>query len=174
MLTIYLWGANLLLAYANNKGDPMSRPCKLRNVACDPGTLSFKPCGIPRRNLEAVLLTLDELEALRLADLEGLYQEDAARQMNVSRQTFGNIISSARRKVADFLVNSKSLTIEGGNVVMNKHRFTCDRCRYTWTEPFGTGRPDECPECRGTDIYHSEDQETADTIGSCSCKRRSK
>jgi predicted DNA-binding protein (UPF0251 family) len=66
--------------------------------------------------LEEVNLTLDELEAVRLADLEGLYQEDAARKMDISRQTFGNIINSAHKKIADVLLNAKALKIEGGMV----------------------------------------------------------
>jgi predicted DNA-binding protein (UPF0251 family) len=66
--------------------------------------------------LEEVNLTLDELEAVRLADLEGLYQEDAARKMDISRQTFGNIINSAHKKIADVLLNAKALKIEGGVV----------------------------------------------------------
>ena len=66
--------------------------------------------------LEEVNLTLDELEAIRLADLRGLYQEDAAKKMNVSRQTFGNIINSAHKKIADALLNAKALKIEGGNI----------------------------------------------------------
>jgi len=66
--------------------------------------------------LEEVKLALDELEAVRLADLEGLYQEDAAKKMNISRQTFGNIINSAHKKIADALLNAKALKIEGGTV----------------------------------------------------------
>ena len=66
--------------------------------------------------LEEVNLTLDELEAIRLADLGELYQEDAAKKMNVSRQTFGNIINSAHKKIADALLNAKALKIEGGNI----------------------------------------------------------
>ncbi len=64
--------------------------------------------------LEEVNLTLDEFEAIRLADLEGLYQEDAAKKMNISRQTFGNIIESAHKKIADSIVNAKALKIKGG------------------------------------------------------------
>jgi hypothetical protein len=63
-----------------------------------------------------VTLTVDEIEALRLTDLEGLYQADAAEKMNVSRQTLGRILESAHRKVADALVNGKALLIEGGTV----------------------------------------------------------
>lgn len=61
-------------------------------------------------------MTLDEFEALRLADLDGLYQEKAAAEMNVSRPTFSRIIASARLKVADALVHGKALRIEGGPV----------------------------------------------------------
>jgi len=63
-----------------------------------------------------VNLTLDELEAIRLADLEGLYQEDSAKKMDISRQTFGNIIKKAHKKIADVLLNAKALKIEGGKV----------------------------------------------------------
>ena len=76
----------------------------------------FKPVGIPARALEQVVMTLDEFEAMRLADLDGSYQEQAARQMNVSRPTFSRIIESAHRKMADALVHGKALLIEGGPV----------------------------------------------------------
>jgi predicted DNA-binding protein (UPF0251 family) len=59
---------------------------------------------------------LDELEAVRLADFESLYQEDAAKKMDISRQTFGNIINSAHKKIADVLLNAKALKIAGGTV----------------------------------------------------------
>jgi predicted DNA-binding protein (UPF0251 family) len=66
--------------------------------------------------LQQTTLTVDELEAVRLADLQGLYQEQAAEKMNVSRQTFGRIIESAHKKIADALVNGKALLIQGGSV----------------------------------------------------------
>ena len=94
----------------------MPRPCRCRRIRCSPDTNYFKPRGIPLDALEEVNLTLDELEAIRLADLRGLYQEDAAKKMNVSRQTFGNIINSAHKKIADALLNAKALKIEGGNI----------------------------------------------------------
>lgn len=72
-------------------------------------------------------MTLDELEALRLADLDGLYQETAAARMGVSRQTFGNIIERAHRKVADALVNAKALRIEGGHVQPQRSKRKVDR-----------------------------------------------
>ena len=94
----------------------MVRPCRCRRIRCHPDASYFKPRGIPVHMLEEINLTLDELEAIRLADLESMYQEDAAKKMNVSRQTFGNIIKSAHQKIADVLLNAKALKIAGGAV----------------------------------------------------------
>jgi uncharacterized protein len=82
----------------------------------------FKPQGIPMRALEEVVMALDEFEAMRLADLDGFYQEQAAEQMHVSRPTFSRIIDSAHRKMADALVHGKGLRIEGGPVQMEGRR----------------------------------------------------
>jgi len=94
----------------------MPRPPKCRRIEFRPGIIYFKPAGIPVRELEEVTLTLDEMEAVRLADLEGLYQEDAALRMGISRQTFANILASAHRKIAESLVRGRALRIEGGNI----------------------------------------------------------
>ena len=99
----------------------MSRPCKCRRICFNPDVCCFKPTGIPLDKLEEVSVTFDELEALRLADLNEMFQEHAAKKMNVSRQTFGNIISSAHKKIADFLINVKALKVEGGNVKLVKN-----------------------------------------------------
>ena len=92
------------------------RPKRCRKVCGSPDPRCFKPRGIPSSELEANVLSLDEFEAMRLADLEEMYHEDAARMMGISRQTFGRILSSARRKTADAIVNVKLLAIEGGDV----------------------------------------------------------
>ncbi len=119
----------------------------------------FKPAGVPASQLVEIVLEIDELEAVRLADLEGLYQEDAAQRMNVSRQTFGRIVSSARKKVAQALVQGMSLRIEGGEIEMAEQRsFVCLDCGHEWQLPFGTGRPAECPECNSTSIRRAEKQ----------------
>jgi uncharacterized protein len=156
----------------------MPRPCKPRRVCCEPEAVSFKPCGISRRFLEMVTLTLDELEAIRLADLEGIYQEEAAQRMTVSRQTFGNILISAHRKVADFIINTKHLNIEGGSVLMNDRIFTCSRCGHGWSAPFGAEKPDGCPQCDSTSINRSEDQRGTGrcrgNTGKTCCGRRQK
>ncbi len=89
----------------------MARPLKNRLVSCVPAASYFKPVGIPMRDLEEIVLGLDELEAMRLTDLDGLYQAEAAVKMGVSRQTIGNILNSAHRKLADALLNGKALKI---------------------------------------------------------------
>ena len=96
----------------------MPRPCCLRHVGFKPLADFFKPAGVPACTLEQVTLALDEVEALRLADLNGLYQEQAAAKMKISRPTFSRIIEQARRKVADALIHGKALRLEGGIVRM--------------------------------------------------------
>jgi len=89
----------------------MVRPLKCRMIGFSPTATYFKPRGIGMYLLEEVSLELDEMEALRLADLEGLYQADAAKSMGISRQTFANIVARARHKVADALIHGKALKI---------------------------------------------------------------
>lgn len=91
------------------------RPKKTRWVNCHPGERCFRPlCKIHDKSLEGVTLSLDEFEAVRLADLEEMKQEEAARLMKVSRPTFSRIVASARKKIADALVNVRAIKIEGG------------------------------------------------------------
>jgi hypothetical protein len=90
------------------------RPKKTRWIKCVPGERCFKPVCKPLNKVRCVCLTLDEFEAVRLADLEGLKQIDAAKKLKVSRPTFSRIVSSARSKIADGLVNIKAIRIEGG------------------------------------------------------------
>jgi predicted DNA-binding protein (UPF0251 family) len=89
---------------------------QLRQISQRPRILGFKPMGIPTPRLEALSLQLDELEALRLADREGLYQEEAAVRMGVSRVTFGRILQRARAKVAEALLEGKALLFGEGPV----------------------------------------------------------
>jgi len=108
---------------------------------------------VPLAALEIITMTLDEYEAVRLADLEGLYQEDAAQRMGVSRQTFGRIVDAAHRKIAEALVHAKALEIKGGVIEMrNQRKFQCGDCRLTWEVPYGTGRPSGCPQCQSHNI----------------------
>lgn len=90
------------------------RPKKTRWIKCLPGERCFKPRCKPLGKLEAVSLTLDEFEAMRLACLKGMKQIDAAKLMKISRPTFSRILTSAQKKIADGLVNIKAIRIEGG------------------------------------------------------------
>ncbi len=137
----------------------MARPIQCRRVRSMPESGYFKPRGIPLAALEEVILTLDEFEAIRLADLEGLYQEQAAEKMNVSRQTFGRIVESAHKKVSEALVKGKALKIKGGRFEMASiRRFRCFDCQHSWELPFGTGRPGGCPSCKSHNIRRTEEE----------------
>ncbi|PKN52542.1 MAG: hypothetical protein CVU55_04680 [Deltaproteobacteria bacterium HGW-Deltaproteobacteria-13] len=103
----------------------MPRPKCRRNVCGIPDKNYFKPRGIPTVDLEEVVLNLDEFEAIRLADYEQLYQEEAAARMNISRQTFGRIVEAAHKKIADVLMNGKALKIEGGEVAFDETKSCC-------------------------------------------------
>lgn len=82
-------------------------------IHSDPKAVYFKPRGIPLPELDTIILGRDELEAVRLADLEGKSHGDGATSMGVSRQTFGRIVISARQKIADALVNGKAILVQG-------------------------------------------------------------
>ena len=136
----------------------MARPRNCRRVDSMPESNYFKPRGIPLSALEEVVLTVDEFEAIRLADLESLYQENAAEKMKVSRQTFGRIIDSAHKKVAEALVQGKALKIEGGEFEMAAMRkFRCYDCQHSWELPYGTGRPEDCPSCKSGNIHRTQE-----------------
>ena len=90
------------------------RPKKTRWIKCMPGERCFKPICKPLNKVKVVCLTLDEFEAVRLADLKWLKQIDGAKRLKISRPTFSRIVASARNKIADGLVNIKAIRIEGG------------------------------------------------------------
>ncbi len=96
------------------------RPKKKRWIKCEPGERCFRPRCRPLSEVEKVYLTIDEFEAVRLADVEGFNQEKAANMMRISRPTFSRIISSAHRKIGDALVNVKAIKIEGGCCTVEK------------------------------------------------------
>ena len=137
----------------------MPRPPKSRKVAFVPHLTYFKPAGVPLKHLKEECLGFEELEAIRLKDLEGLEQEACAKRMGISRPTFHRIISSARAKVARSLVEGKAIRIEGGNFQLTMSRLNCQQCGHTIhaghshgrKEPFLEGYPQNkdipCPNC---------------------------
>jgi predicted DNA-binding protein (UPF0251 family) len=119
------------------------RPC-CKRVEELPGVTYFKPRAVPMAVLEEVILSVEELEALRLAHQEGLYQQEAAARMGVSRATFGRVLEQAHRKVTRALVEGCALRIEGGSfTTIGPER--CERCPVKAT--VAEGQPDPCLEC---------------------------
>ena len=92
----------------------MPRPRKARCVAAAPTATYYKPRGVPLSLLRSVVLPIEGLEALRLADAEALAHEEAARRMDISRPTFSRLLAEARHVVASALVNGWALRIDGG------------------------------------------------------------
>jgi len=118
----------------------MARPLSTRRIPKRLRERLFKPQGIPMPQLQQVRLTMDGLEALRLADLEGLYQEEAARRMGVSRATFARVLGEARKVVAEALVQGKAVEIGGGRV----DRRATDK----WPCPIHGGRGRQGRSCK--------------------------
>jgi len=88
------------------------RKRKSRNIDVDHSKVCFKPCGVKAYSLETVSIYEDEMEAIRLADFESLYQQESADKMKISRTTFSRLVESARKKIADALLNQKAISIE--------------------------------------------------------------
>lgn len=114
----------------------MARPTKWRKIENIPAVPCFVPSDKDIPELDKNILKLEELEAIRLKDLEGLEQEECAAKMEVSRPTFQRILSSAREKVADSLINGKSILIEGGNFTLNICPVKCSSCGKEWMESY--------------------------------------
>ena len=132
----------------------MGRRQLWRKVSSIPLITYFKPAGIRMAELEEVRLLVEEAEAIRLKDLEGLEQEECAQKMNISRSTFSRMLDSARQKIADALLNGKAIRIEGGNFEMAVRRFRCLE-GHEWEVPFETmisAPPEFCPKCETPSI----------------------
>ncbi len=128
----------------------MPRPPKCRRVEFIPGITYFKPAAVPLRQLEEVVLAVEELEATRLKDIEGLEQEDCAVRMGVSRPTFFRILNAARGKIADALINGKAIRVEGGVYRLAGAKVHCEECGHEWEPDPATDAT--CPSCGGTEI----------------------
>jgi uncharacterized protein len=123
----------------------MGRPKKCRWVETEPGVTFFKPRGIPCRSLQQVVITVDELEAMRLADFLEMTQEEVAQRMQVSRPTVTRMLSRAHRVVAEALVHGKAICIEGGDYRIGQQ---CQACGH-WSVPGEAGPGVEGCTCQG-------------------------
>jgi uncharacterized protein len=140
----------LITNYINIEEFLLARPKQLRILAFSPPAHSFLPAaeeGYSAKE-EIVILTMDEFEALRLADLECHSQEEAAKKMGISRQTFGRIIECARSKVARALVEGCKLEITGGSFIFGRGKhLQCPRCRRRQSRDAGEREHVECRRC---------------------------
>jgi len=99
----------------------MPRPRIMRRVWLHPNVTYFKPAGIRMMHLEEIIIAVDEFEAIRLKDYESMDQTEAAKKMGISQPTFQRLLNSARKKIADAVVNGKAIRIEGGSFRFMAH-----------------------------------------------------
>lgn len=142
----------------------MPRPIKWRKVEYVPENKFFAPC--PKgscsklSDVEEIKLKVEELEAMRLKDIEGLNQEECAERMQVSRQTFQNIIDEARKKVVTALIEDRPISVGGGNYTRHVCQLKCLACGEILESTFEeNGRV--CKKCGSKDLVCDK--------GKCSC-----
>ncbi|MFU0799332.1 MAG: DUF134 domain-containing protein [Xylanivirga thermophila] len=147
----------------------MARPVKWRKVGFIPDNTYFTPCmnrGCTcNDNIKKIELKVEELEAIRLKDVEGLTQEECAQKMEISRQTFQNVIDAARRKVAIALVEGNAISIQGGHYTRNICRYKCTNCGNEFEKRFEDNIK-QCNVC-GSDAVKCRCQGTC-SMG-CNC-----
>lgn len=136
----------------------MPRPTKYRTVEFFPEDTYFVPWGKPKCEIEEVDLKVEELEAMRLKDIIGLNQEECADRMHVSRQTFQNIIDSARKKVAVALTEGNAIRISGGNYRANFCKFKCFNCGNVYEINYEQDKY-TCPACGSDKVMCSKKAE---------------
>ncbi len=131
----------------------MAKPKKSRFVQQPPSAAYYKPRGIPMYCLEQVTVTVDEYEALRLVDMEGMDHGAAAERLGVSRPTVARIVSSAHHKVAEALATGKAICIEGGSYVLGQNRYRCSSCGESWAGELESRVGEHsCPSCSSDQV----------------------
>ena len=146
------------------------RPRCLRRIENEPVISYFKPRGVPLSDLDVVLLSLEELEAARLVDLEGLNQEEAAQRMGISRRALWEDLQNARRKIVEALVQGKAIEIKGGHYTVTRaSKCECFGCHEEWDVPSAADQPSHCPKCGGNDLHIRQDPPEGKASKGC-CK----
>lgn len=125
----------------------MARPTKFRRVEFFPENNYFIPLGKSKCEIEEIFLKVEELEAMRLKDIEKLNQDECAIRMKISRQTFQNIIDSARKKVAIALTEGKSIKIRGGHYTTTDCKYKCMDCETIYEINYEQDKL-KCPSCK--------------------------
>jgi len=120
-----------------------------RHIKMPPPMEGYKPFGVPMRELESVVMSIEEYEALRLADYENLTHKEAAVRMNISRPTFTRLYDKARKNVAKAFVEGKAILIRGGTFIAGEYWYRCNDCHETIV----SDTPEEsCDKCNSDDI----------------------
>ena len=131
----------------------MARPKNNRIVHEPPFYTDFKPVGLSDKSLEKVILSLDEFEAIRLADLVGMSHEEAAIEMEISRPTFSRLVEKSRKKMAEFIFKGKMLRIYGGNIHFRRNIIQCADCGHMYN--IGIEETiNQCPECHSKNLLN--------------------
>ena len=131
----------------------MPRTEKDRIVHTPPLFTEFKPIGIPVQELVSVVLTLDEFEAFRLADYNGLSHAEGAEEMGISRSTFTRLIEKSRKKISDFIIEGRVLSIDGGNVHFRNNIIRCQDCGQMFKTTIHK-EVAECPHCHSSNLLN--------------------
>ena len=155
----------------------MPRPRRTRRIDIPPRFTHFKPVGVPRRLLESVTLTVDEFEAIRLADYEGLDQQPASELMEISRPTFSRLVEAARRKLAQSVIEGRELRIEGGEVDFAHTVQRCNDCGDEKLQPATDAAEDDtddasCDTCGSENVEDLRWTALGPGRGKRRCRRR--
>ncbi|MGB9866972.1 MAG: DUF134 domain-containing protein [Bacillota bacterium] len=135
----------------------MPRQPKPRSVAFFPYVKHFRPAEVSVEDLEEEVITLEELEAMRLKDLEGLDQDACAEKMGISQSTFQRLLAGARFKVARALVVGRGIRLEGGNYQLADSPLVCLSCGQEWEATEVPAEGVACPKCgRGPVVVRSQ------------------
>jgi predicted DNA-binding protein (UPF0251 family)/DNA-directed RNA polymerase subunit RPC12/RpoP len=150
----------------------LARPTKWRKIDNFPAVQNFVPSEADVSGYVENILKIEELEAIRLKDLEGMEQEECANNMQVSRPTFQRILISAREKIADSLINGKAIRIEGGNFTRNICAVKCLDCGKEWAESYENlekikNEEYTCPNCNSKKVICEQHQKGKFCNGKC-------
>jgi uncharacterized protein len=129
----------------------LKKAYRTRKVQLPPVFTNFKPSGIPRKFLKKAELTIDEFEAIRLADYSGMEHKQAADNMQISRPTFTRLIKKAHQKMAVAIIDGMELTITGGNFELLNTLHWCQDCGDSVKHPL-LHKTDPCKECGSENI----------------------
>lgn len=131
----------------------MARPKNERIVSEPPIYGEFKPVGIQKKDLDEIILSIDEYEAIRLANYVGLSHEEASMEMKISRSTFSRLLEVANKKLAEFIIKGKILNIDGGSIHFKKNIIQCRNCGHMFRTSI-VESTNSCPNCNSTNLLN--------------------